>query len=153
MQRYPILCEIGTDKFVSQVSPRKPRKDRPPASPYIVCVAEKFYWIGEAQKSPKGDAKDPVCFSEIHLWKCLDEHVLGVCCHLRIFKHRACILVPSAGDGKRDQLGRSPKGDGFPGSPNRCRNEPASTRKISSSVCSNLADFHMLARKNLEQSK
>src|ERR1700736_6751782 len=86
----PSSGEVGTDKFVSQVSSESRRGIRCPASPYVVCIAEEFYWIWKAQKSPKGDPEDTVSFSEIRRWKWVDEHVHSrvFCCCLRNFQSR-----------------------------------------------------------------
>jgi hypothetical protein len=61
----PSSGEVGTDKFVTQVSSESRWGIRYPASPYAVCIAEEFYWIWQAQKSPKGDPEDTVRFSKI----------------------------------------------------------------------------------------
>src|SRR6266446_3761246 len=71
----PTGSDGGADEFVFQVSRESCRGICYPASPHIVCIAEEFYWIRKPQKSPKRDPENAVRFSEICLYKLLDEHV------------------------------------------------------------------------------
>src|SRR5580700_2161370 len=56
----PSRGEVGTDKFVSQVSSESRRGIRYPASPYVVCIAGEFHWIWKAQKSTKSGPENTV---------------------------------------------------------------------------------------------
>src|SRR5207249_3885544 len=58
----PSCSEVGANEFIFYVSSESRRRISCPASPYVICVAREFYRIGKIQKSPKGDAEDPIRF-------------------------------------------------------------------------------------------